>query len=80
MCRYVLRLITLLCLLLEEVGEEEELEDNEDDEELDENHEPERFSHRHTLEAVVVKMEDVVAPSVYRCLFPVHCFNISWFQ
>jgi len=38
--RHVGRLVSLGCLLLEEVGEEEKLEDDEDDEELDEDHEP----------------------------------------
>ena len=55
-----LSFLTFGSMLLEEVGKEEKLEDDEYDEELHANDDPQRTSEGHRAETVVVKAEDLL--------------------
>ena len=61
-----LGLLPLGCMLFDEVGEEEHLENGEDDEQLDEDEGPQRLAQLHVSEAVVIEVK-----TLYRnpCLF-----------
>ena len=60
-------LVTIAGMLLQEVGKEEQLEDDEDDEQLDEDDGPERAPQLHVPESVGIKVKDPVEE-----MMPVH--------
>ena len=65
MRRHKLRLPTLVGMLLDEVGKEKNLQDDEDDEEFDEDNRPERTTQPHVAEAVVVQVINLVKKALF---------------
>ena len=57
---YIFRLVPLLSVLLQEVGEEEQLEHHEDHKQLDEYDGPERAPQFHRPETVVIKVVNFI--------------------
>ena len=68
LCGHKLRLLSLLCMLRKEVGEEEYLQHGEDDEELDGDDDPQRAPQPHLSETVVIEVECVLKESGHRRL------------
>ena len=58
-CSYVACLIAL-GVMLQEIGEEENLENDEDNEQLDKDNGPQRLAEVHMPETVVIEVEDPV--------------------
>lgn len=63
-CGHVARFVTL-CILFQEVREEEHLEYGENDEQLDKDDGPQCASKRHMLETFVVEVVDPVGKTVF---------------
>ena len=52
-------------MLLQEIGEKEELQDDEDDEQLNQDDSPERFAQTHVAEPVVIEVEDTIQEALF---------------
>ena len=79
-CGHIAGLVAL-GMLLQEVGEEKQLEHHEDDKQLDQYDGPERLAKAHRPETVVVEVKSAVeeASLIHRC----YCFiaaNIMYFH
>jgi len=45
-------------LLVQNIGEEKQLQHKEDDEQLDKDYHPQSFTYRHVFETIIIKMEN----------------------